>query len=316
MKIGIEVLKHQLKLPMPLLCRKIQSSGSYARLLYSHVEASGSDISAGRGLKCFKTWTYAIVEFVERCSSSDHTATRREADESLETLACSSSESEEQRPSCFGRTEAVCTGEIPIQLRHWRSALFRYVGNENRFTLGVGLRQFSHSPLPSSQSQRRVLRGWNGGIRQSWGTQDAGMWGSSSRSHMEHAHDHSHGLDDEKGGDKVLKLGFWADILLSVTKGAAGYISGSAAIIADAAHSVSDIVSVLTYLCKLIILILQNAKSICRQGRYWKAKEFVGEFHDRHLENYTLAKARANLSFWVYCAICWPGLECGCMVGI
>ncbi|KAL3683822.1 hypothetical protein R1sor_001844 [Riccia sorocarpa] len=66
------------------------------------------------------------------------------------------------------------------------------------------------------------------------------------RGHMGHGHHHQQGTPGQhdntgKAGERVLRLGLWSDILLSVGKGAAGYVSGSTAIIADAAHSVSDI---------------------------------------------------------------------------
>ncbi|CAK9860253.1 unnamed protein product [Sphagnum jensenii] len=66
-----------------------------------------------------------------------------------------------------------------------------------------------------------------------------------ARTHIGHAaHEHSHEADEKAGeaGERVLKLGLWGDILLTIGKGAAGYVSGSKAIIADAAHSLSDIV--------------------------------------------------------------------------
>ncbi|CAK9196001.1 unnamed protein product [Sphagnum troendelagicum] len=66
-----------------------------------------------------------------------------------------------------------------------------------------------------------------------------------ARTHIGHAaHEHSHEADEKAGeaGERVLKLGLWGDILLTIGKGTAGYVSGSKAIIADAAHSLSDIV--------------------------------------------------------------------------
>ncbi|GJP85835.1 hypothetical protein CLOP_g15930 [Closterium sp. NIES-67] len=50
-----------------------------------------------------------------------------------------------------------------------------------------------------------------------------------------------------KGGGRkeveaITRVGFWADVGLTGIKGVAGWLSGSAAIIADAAHSVSDVV--------------------------------------------------------------------------
>ncbi|MQL81418.1 hypothetical protein Taro_013877 [Colocasia esculenta] len=66
----------------------------------------------------------------------------------------------------------------------------------------------------------------------------------TKRWHMgDHSHFHSHHQDGEgTGADGVFKLGLAADIALAGGKALTGYLSGSTAIIADAAHSVSDIV--------------------------------------------------------------------------
>jgi hypothetical protein len=80
-----------------------------------------------------------------------------------------------------------------------------------------------------------------------------------ARTHIGHAaHEHSHEADEKAGeaGERVLKLGLWGDILLTIGKGTAGYVSGSKAIIADAAHSLSDIVC-FPYLL-FLLLFLQN----------------------------------------------------------
>lgn len=66
-------------------------------------------------------------------------------------------------------------------------------------------------------------------------------WHMGDHSHS-HSHHHHHHLGG-KGGDGVFKLGLAADVALAAGKGLAGYLSGSTAVIADAAHSVSDIVS-------------------------------------------------------------------------
>lgn len=65
------------------------------------------------------------------------------------------------------------------------------------------------------------------------------------RSHMGHSHhQHDHDPREASGeaGERVSRLGLAADICLSAGKGFAGYISGSTAVIADAAHSMSDVV--------------------------------------------------------------------------
>eukprot|EP00250_Pteridium_aquilinum_P015161 c22420_g1_i2 orf=614-2557(-) len=66
-----------------------------------------------------------------------------------------------------------------------------------------------------------------------------------SRTHMGHAHehhDHKHNDDTGEAGERVSRLGLIADICLTAGKGFAGYASGSTAVIADAAHSMSDVV--------------------------------------------------------------------------
>ncbi|KAL5983836.1 Photosystem II protein D1 [Asimina triloba] len=61
------------------------------------------------------------------------------------------------------------------------------------------------------------------------------------RWHVGHSNHHRH-EDAGKEGDFVFRLGLTADILLAAGKAMTGYLSGSTAIIADAAHSISDIV--------------------------------------------------------------------------
>ncbi|KAI4301368.1 hypothetical protein L6164_034655 [Bauhinia variegata] len=62
------------------------------------------------------------------------------------------------------------------------------------------------------------------------------------RWHLGHSHhDHHHHLP-EKEGENIFKLGLGADIGLAAGKALTGYLSGSTAIIADAAHSMSDVV--------------------------------------------------------------------------
>lgn len=59
-----------------------------------------------------------------------------------------------------------------------------------------------------------------------------------------HHHDH-HDLRSGKGGERIFRLGLAADIGLAASKAFAGYVCGSTAIIADAAHSISDVVCVM-----------------------------------------------------------------------
>lgn len=61
--------------------------------------------------------------------------------------------------------------------------------------------------------------------------------------HSDHHHDH---IDNDfcsgKEGERIFRLGLAADVGLATAKALTGYLSGSTAIIADAAHSVSDVV--------------------------------------------------------------------------
>lgn len=61
--------------------------------------------------------------------------------------------------------------------------------------------------------------------------------------HSHQDHDHNHRLlQHQKEGENIFRLGLAADIALATGKAFTGYISGSTAIIADAAHSISDVV--------------------------------------------------------------------------
>lgn len=64
------------------------------------------------------------------------------------------------------------------------------------------------------------------------------------RWHFGHSHDHDHHHPPKhlKEGESIFKLGLAADIALATGKAFTGYLSGSTAIIADAAHSISDVV--------------------------------------------------------------------------
>ncbi|KAK8972586.1 hypothetical protein V6N11_082516 [Hibiscus sabdariffa] len=61
-----------------------------------------------------------------------------------------------------------------------------------------------------------------------------------SHGHHDHHHHHHHNLTKE--GEKIFRLGLGADIGLATGKALTGYLSGSTAIIADAVHSISDVV--------------------------------------------------------------------------
>lgn len=62
------------------------------------------------------------------------------------------------------------------------------------------------------------------------------------RWHLGHSHRHDDDHRFGREGENIFKLGLGADIGLAVGKAVTGYLSGSTAIIADAAHSVSDVV--------------------------------------------------------------------------
>ncbi|XP_059659527.1 metal tolerance protein 2 [Cornus florida] len=63
------------------------------------------------------------------------------------------------------------------------------------------------------------------------------------RWHLGHSHHHHQDYDRSgKEGEKVFRLGLAADIGLAAGKALTGYLSGSTAVIADAAHSLSDVV--------------------------------------------------------------------------
>lgn len=64
---------------------------------------------------------------------------------------------------------------------------------------------------------------------------------------MGHSHHHDRDQDQRdrmsgKEGENIFRLGLAADIGLATGKALTGYLTGSTAIIADAAHSVSDVV--------------------------------------------------------------------------
>ncbi|KAL7601705.1 hypothetical protein Lser_V15G27382 [Lactuca serriola] len=62
----------------------------------------------------------------------------------------------------------------------------------------------------------------------------------SKRWHVGHSHHHHEQTSEE--GERIFRLGLLSDIGLTAGKVLTGYLSGSTAIIADAAHSLSDVV--------------------------------------------------------------------------
>jgi divalent metal cation (Fe/Co/Zn/Cd) transporter len=61
-----------------------------------------------------------------------------------------------------------------------------------------------------------------------------------------HSHHHHGGEGGGEASERIFKLGLAADVALTAGKAVTGYLSGSTAIVADAAHSLSDIVRVWT----------------------------------------------------------------------
>lgn len=94
--------------------------------------------------------------------------------------------------------------------------------SNNNFSPLIGALSSDHSILNSENPNFRIWKRW----------------------HIGHSHDHSHHHDLRSGkeGEKIFRLGLAADIGLAAGKAFTGYLSGSTAIIADAAHSISDVV--------------------------------------------------------------------------
>ncbi|MFS7901730.1 putative cation efflux protein [Helianthus anomalus] len=73
--------------------------------------------------------------------------------------------------------------------------------------------------------------------RSSFGYYENPNFQISKRWHVGHSH---HDQTSEEG-DRIFRLGLAADVGLTAGKVLTGYLSGSTAIIADAAHSLSDV---------------------------------------------------------------------------
>ncbi|KQK21720.1 metal tolerance protein 2 [Brachypodium distachyon] len=101
-----------------------------------------------------------------------------------------------------------------------------------RLAAGVARATASHrGPHPSSTSARRVLA-----PLASSGEPSGGYRFVPVRGHGGHSHHHG------EASEKIFRLGLASDVVLTVGKAITGYLSGSTAITADAAHSLSDIV--------------------------------------------------------------------------
>ncbi|WVZ56903.1 hypothetical protein U9M48_007369 [Paspalum notatum var. saurae] len=66
-------------------------------------------------------------------------------------------------------------------------------------------------------------------------------WLVPARGHVGHSHHHGGEVGGE-ASERIFRLGLAADVVLTAGKAVTGYLSGSTAIAADAAHSLSDIV--------------------------------------------------------------------------
>ncbi|XP_028804237.1 metal tolerance protein 2 isoform X2 [Neltuma alba] len=88
--------------------------------------------------------------------------------------------------------------------------------------VSANLHRFDSSLLVSNHPVFRITRRWHMG-----------------HSHGDHEHQH---LLLQKEGENIFRLGLASDIGLATGKALVGYLSGSTAIIADAAHSISDVV--------------------------------------------------------------------------
>lgn len=146
-----------------------------------------------------------------------------------------SSQPKEGLSLCFS-----CPVEFEERIKKRGAAVTSFEMGNRRFWDLVDINKSisPHGPLPShSILSRKLMRGWI--VSSTKGTR---FWSDGRRTHMGHAHGHD---DHEKlgaYGEKILRWGLWSDMILTIGKVAAGYVSGSTAIIADAAHSASDIV--------------------------------------------------------------------------
>ncbi|KAJ7235000.1 hypothetical protein O6H91_Y449500 [Diphasiastrum complanatum] len=130
-------------------------------------------------------------------------------------------------------------GVTKISWRHIHTSLaWRYAGsNENKAFFHHGLHKQQFPSDSDKQKFRKIPT-----VSSTVAIQKK-AWMINRRHHMGHSH-HQHGPQQSLGGpgERVARLGLVSDIALAIGKTAAGYISGSTAIIADAAHSISDVV--------------------------------------------------------------------------
>lgn len=127
-----------------------------------------------------------------------------------------------------------------------RTTLFNRHPNLTRIALHQQhtlLYTLSRQPIMSTLRQRPGIP-----------TSDAGPRPALARAHSSHSHGHSHGGEEAaallaaiKGstdrGSRITLIGLAANVGLTGVKGVAGWVLGSAALLADAAHSGSDLLS-------------------------------------------------------------------------
>ncbi|CAK9175956.1 unnamed protein product [Ilex paraguariensis] len=104
-------------------------------------------------------------------------------------------------------------------------------------------KNFNPSPPLSPHRQSPIIGGLNPQLYDYSPTYtESPNFKISKRWHLGHSHHLHDDHRDLQSGEKIFRLGLAADIGLAIGKSVTGYVSGSTAIIADAAHSVSDVV--------------------------------------------------------------------------
>ncbi|CAN6306659.1 unnamed protein product [Urochloa humidicola] len=93
------------------------------------------------------------------------------------------------------------------------------------------------SLAPAASSARLALSPSTSPAEPRWGPH----WLVPARGHVGHSHHHG-GDGGGEASERIFRLGLAADVALAAGKAVTGYLSGSTAIVADAAHSLSDIV--------------------------------------------------------------------------
>lgn len=106
----------------------------------------------------------------------------------------------------------------------------------SRFFNSIILKRFHKSSIPSSSVHKKLL------IPRLYDqSSENPSLKICKRWHVGHSHHHQQDQTSQEG-ERIFRLGLAADIGLTAGKVLTGYLSGSTAIIADAAHSLSDVV--------------------------------------------------------------------------